>query len=247
MEVRLQDVRHALTYIIFLYVPQTYTVWDEDPLQLVKQFITQLHKQVLILGWICDPVHSWRLSKDTDQHLQVFVAAMYLASCGLQLLSCVTVRLGVGVASVNGLDGMEEALLLWWRPERPSLVQTLEGAGTDHISLRTTFGNDWENQHWVQFLTTGTEVAELAMAQAPGVPHLGGPYMPGLASTRLVTQGPLCSRSWVSASPEVVQTRNGSVTAGMVKTSAAGGSARTESWISRQAGPWLAATTWPTA
>ena len=41
--------------------------------------------------------------------------------------------------------------------------------------------------------------------------------------------GPLFSRSCASASPEVIQTMKGSVTAGMVKTSATGGSEKTES------------------
>ena len=40
---------------------------------------------------------------------------------------------------------------------------------------------------------------------------------------------------------------NGSVTAGMVKTSATGGSAMTETWISRHAGPLLATICFPTA
>jgi hypothetical protein len=45
----------------------------------------------------------------------------------------------------------------------------------------------------------------------------------------------------------MVHTRNGSVTAGMVKASAAAGRAIVEIWISRHARPLLVATTFPTA
>ena len=44
-----------------------------------------------------------------------------------------------------------------------------------------------------------------------------------------MTHGPLFSRSCASASPEVIHTMKGSVTAGMVKTPATGGSEKKES------------------
>ena len=141
MECRLQDVRPALAFLCYLAQPLPLTTYSEDPLQVIREFITQFDRTVKILGMWQTRERGWHLHPDTTRHMKVYAAAMQVASCGLHLVDCVIVRLGTGKDSLEGVPDTLTGHLHWWMPERPNHVFTYEAPGTQRISFRLLFGN----------------------------------------------------------------------------------------------------------
>ena len=57
------------------------------------------HGDVIHIGWTHTTV-GWTLMKETNQYWQVYLAALSLATCGLQLVGAMSMRLSRGGASL---------------------------------------------------------------------------------------------------------------------------------------------------
>jgi hypothetical protein len=116
MIVRTQDLRSALVFLCYQasVVPLASSI--VDPLHFVQLFVTQLHKQVLVLGWVNNPSSGWHITKATGEHLKVYLALLHIAACGIHLEGCITARVGSGVGHISGLAGTEQSLVIWWSP-----------------------------------------------------------------------------------------------------------------------------------
>eukprot|EP00975_Prorocentrum_lima_P027152 5708126-Prorocentrum_lima.AAC.1 len=111
------------------------------------------------------------------------------------MVNVVTVRIGTGVHRLGALDGFPSSSICWWHPSQPSLISQCDIPGTQYVVLRNLLGDDsmtlkgWATQHWIQFLQADDDDADTVLAQAPNIPHLGGPYVPSVAASQLRTRG----------------------------------------------------------
>ncbi len=194
LTVRFPDLRRAIVHLVFLTKG---LIAERDPWNVVQNFIYSIGGTAVVLGWIHSP-DGWMLSKQTGTYSDVFLAAMSVASCGLHVDCCTAVRLGHGIGRLNGMMDYEASKLCWWNPKEPMLLSTLECPGTQPLSLRLLFGEQhWQREHWIQFLMSDPDVVRLAQRQAPEVPHIGGPHLPGMAQ---VSESP--ARGLVRERPE---------------------------------------------
>ncbi len=121
----------------------------DDPLHFIQLFATQLHKQVIVLGWVCDPSAGWHVTCATGQHLRVFLALLHVAACGVRIEGCTAARVGAGIGHISGLAGTENSILLWWLPSKPAELFSIEMPGTQGASLRELLGQKWNDMHWL--------------------------------------------------------------------------------------------------
>ena len=191
---KIADVRRALTYLVLLAtgplsppgVPlegtMTTAMYADDPLEVVRSFLLNLTDQVMFLGWRRSNDGTWTMTRDTQQHKQVYVALLHVASCGFHLVDCVSMRLGVGKGSVPGLSEFADYLMCWWEPRTPYDIYTQEGDATTPLRLRKLLNSNTAT--WIQFLTVDTAVTDEVQRRAPDIPNLGGPMLPSMAELR---------------------------------------------------------------
>ena len=165
MGVRIPDVRPALVYLEL----------DGAAMSLVRDYAAQLQGQAQCFAWV-HAQQGWQLSQAARQRPDVYHALLRTAVDIFHCQFCVGGRIGRGVAVLPGLSGISSALLVWWPYEQPALYRSLACAGVQQFNLQTTFGADWNDMCWVQFLMVDEKTANAIRQRAPDVPYLGDDY-----------------------------------------------------------------------
>ena len=164
LSVRVADIRKSLVYVQLLDV--------QDPqLSCILQHLRSLHDCAQVMAFVHSP-HGWVMSQHAREHPEVFRAGMFVAY-NVFHLSPLGIRLGRGIASLPGLFGTENTVLLWFPAAQPSQYRTMQVIGTQNVNLKQLFGDEWLEICWIQFIGVGTTLGRHLKALAPDEPFVG--------------------------------------------------------------------------
>jgi hypothetical protein len=133
LSVRTQDLRRALTYLVFL--TQDEHVWPrgESPSGLLLAFVDGLRNECIRLGWLYH--QGWQRAKANSSLSDVVFAILFVASNGIHINNCIGARLGHGVSTLAPLEDVDNTVLVWWRQGRPRSVWYTELDGSVRVKL----------------------------------------------------------------------------------------------------------------
>ena len=120
LQVRTQDLRRALVYLVFLAFP---TIGVQDPRDLIVTFAEGLQRgQQVRVGWVridmsqskakamdnpqsgtSVPAVGWLRAKASSQHSELLVATLHVAATHFGLAGCIGARIGHGVSALEGI------------------------------------------------------------------------------------------------------------------------------------------------
>ena len=116
MSVCTQDIRRALTYIVFLVTMSSRGLVARHQCLYLFLSSTDCENSAYGLGWLYH--QSWRRSKANATLTDVVYAVLHVAYNGLYLTSCVGARLGHGISYLAPLDDFGQTVLIPWRQGR---------------------------------------------------------------------------------------------------------------------------------
>ncbi len=67
---------------------------------------------------------------------------------------------GGGVPKIAGITECDETTLWWWVRGRPRNVYSMETPGTRGLDLTQTFGDQWKDTCFVQFLLLDADTTD---------------------------------------------------------------------------------------
>ena len=187
LQVRTQDLRRSLVYVVMFTNNIFFEAGSTDPVATIMSYADQLDNKVVRVGWIFDA--EWRRTADSRKLSELVLAVLHVAACGFYLVGCIGARVGNGVSVLEGMVGCDNSFLWWWRRGRPELSWYHEASGSARLRLVQIFGkDDWRDTSFVQFvMTDGDSVQELRRRE-PDIPHLGGPWFGNLPHARRYEQ-----------------------------------------------------------
>ena len=171
MFVRIPDMRRALV-LFCLLAAQDPVPFSQVPMRILKEFAEDVQTDSVILSYLALP-HGWQLSRQVLGHPQVWHAALHVAACDLGIEGCAGAHVGHGARVLEGISGIDDSLLMWWRAERPSEASWEQMSGTTRVVTSVIMGVDWPNTVFVQFLMVGPEEIKVVREMSPTVPNLG--------------------------------------------------------------------------
>ena len=164
LSVRVADIRKSLVYVQLLDV--------QDPqLSCILQHLRSLHNCLQVLAFVHSP-HGWIMSQHAREFPEIFGAGMFVAY-NVFHLSPLGIRLGRGIATLPGLFGTENTVLLWFPAAQPSQYRTMQLIGTQGVNLKQLFGDEWLEVCWIQFIGVGIPLGRHLKALAPDEPFVG--------------------------------------------------------------------------
>ena len=187
MSVRLQDCRRALVYASFIALPDG----RSDISELVS-FAEGMSNSFIRLGYVFDG-KSWSACKSNRTHGEVLDAALRVAAGDLGLTGVTSVRIGRGVAKLEGIAGADDGVLLWWPPGCHQELNSLEHSPTQRLDLQKLFGS--RSFPFIQFITSMEEDVMAARKEFPEAANIGGFHDPQMPRFRQVDSRPSRPRS----------------------------------------------------
>ena len=105
LEVPLEGVRRAMIFATFFFDDslQAYPTQSHDTVKLVRKALEHVRSRRVLLGGISD-VAGWRLTKETKDYNDVFVALLYIAQNLVRVPNVIAVRLASGVKSIPSVS-----------------------------------------------------------------------------------------------------------------------------------------------
>ena len=164
LSVRVADIRKSLVYVQLLDS-------SEPQLQIVLQHLHNIHDSYQTLAFVHGP-HGWTLSQGARQFPEVFRAGMFVGFNVFHLRAG-GVRLGRGVATLQGLFGSDVCVLMWFPVSQPTQYQTIQFVGTQVVNLKQLLGESWLECCWIQFLGIKADVGRYLKELLPDEPFVG--------------------------------------------------------------------------
>ena len=171
---RLADVRHSLVYVTLLDT-------EFPQLSCIQNCIAEMKAGSMTLAMVFAP-HGWELTKAAKEKPRVFQAGLFIGF-NVFHLRCCGVRLGQGISYATGMASLSDTVLMWWPKSERSAYKTMVINGKLPLQLKATFGDEWNDIHWAQFLGTSSQDAKALKKVRPDEPMLGddpdqGPQAP---------------------------------------------------------------------
>ena len=170
LQVRTQDLRRALVYLVHLAFP---SIGIQDPRDLIVTFAESLQRgQQVRVGWVrIDMSQSkvkdnpqsgtsvlaggWLRARASSQHSELLVATLHVAATHFGLCGCIGARIGQGVSALEGIVECDHTFIWWWHLGRPKECWYYQPTGAGRIKLTELFGLDqWSTCAFVQFIMT---------------------------------------------------------------------------------------------
>jgi hypothetical protein len=85
----------------------------------------------------------WRYSRETQPCSQSYEALKWLAETKYQLSPCETFRIFKGCSVLKAMPFHQRCVLIWWRPDSPTLINSYEYSPSVNLNLRQLFPTDW--------------------------------------------------------------------------------------------------------
>ena len=161
------------------------------PSAFLRRFAESVDRGTITLGYVLSQ-RGWQLTRHSLQHAVALQALLSVAACDCQLQGCIGGRLGCGARVLEGHNGIDDSLLLWWPAGKPREMSWQQLPGTAKLVTADVFGVDWRSVAFVQFLLVGGEEVRTIRVQAPHAPlMLGGDQRtsPGRTGQLLGTTG----------------------------------------------------------
>ncbi|CAK0897272.1 unnamed protein product [Prorocentrum cordatum] len=152
-QVRPQDLRRSLVYIVMFTNNIFFEAGSRDPVATIMSYADQLDSKVARVGWLFDA--GWKRTADSQKLSELVLAVLHVAASGFYLVGCIDARVGNGVSVFEGMVGCDHSFLWWWRRGRPELSWYHEASGSARLKLAQIFGKDhWRDVSFVQFILT---------------------------------------------------------------------------------------------
>ena len=186
---RIADVRNALVHIVFeiafLGMNTVWRVGQSSPTTIVMTFAMNLPQNTCIhLGWQ-NTASGWQLTRDTTQYYQIYLATLHLAACGIHLMRVISARIAHGVSFLPAVADCDETVVCWWHIKHADNISSAYIPGCQKVNIRqmcmhaSTPFDEWMNICMIQFVLVDSNIVEEVAKQAPDIPNLGGPDLPG--------------------------------------------------------------------
>ena len=177
---RLQDIRRALVYAVFLGI----TVVN-SPVHVLRT-ASESHAGVCIrIGWFKQK-GVWRACDSNARYAQELLSGLHVAACNLGFHGVVSLRFGSSLVSLSAID-CDESLLIWWIMPKMDEWNHAFMAGSQHVNVGRLCGHDANSVAFLQFFSEDeATIADLRL-QVTDVPNLGGIHEPALPRLRDVT------------------------------------------------------------
>ena len=172
-----KDLRQHMAYLCFLAAPGAWT-HHEKAMQVIRRTVEQISMGHLVtVGHHMARSPSgrsasgprWCKTPATKQYAECWMALQHVATVSLALSNVVAARCGRGVPSLPPVRGYEDSLLLTWQGNVDNTKEH-RFAPTEQFNFRLSFGRNWEQTRWVQFLLTNEAEAQ-AIESLPSTPE----------------------------------------------------------------------------
>ena len=177
---RLQDIRRALIYTVFLGV----TVVN-SPVKVLKTASESHSGTSVRIGWF-KTKGFWRACDANARYTQELLAGLHLAACNLGFHGVVSLRFGSNITSLPGV-ACDESLLVWWTVHKMETWNHAFIPGSQHINLPRLCQQPEVNIAFLQFFAEDEAAIAEIRTQVTDVPNVGGIHEPALPVLRDVT------------------------------------------------------------
>ena len=109
LQVRTQDLRRSLVYVVMFTNNIFFEAGSTDPVATIMSYADQLDSKVVRVGWIFDA--EWRRTADSRKLSELVLAVLHVAACGFYLVGCIGARVGNGVSVLEGMVGCDNSFL----------------------------------------------------------------------------------------------------------------------------------------
>lgn len=194
LNVRLQDVRRSLVYLVLLTNRFMRDSALDDPYDILITFADIVRGDLVRIEWIAptaaimrgdhrrldrDGWPRWIRAKATSRHSMILNAVLLFAANGLGTGGCIGARIGQGLAKLERAIESVSTITLWWKIGSPKSVSTSEASEVDRISWQGVAGKkEWPSISFVQFLFTDDAEYKWIKKHEPDVPFPDAPDPP---------------------------------------------------------------------
>ena len=112
---------------------------------------------VITLGTI-KPKDKWLWTTKTQSHMDLWRALKHFSTVSLRLEFCSAVRYGREVTVLNPHSEYSSSLMVVWSCKNPEVIYFHYFAPSDTFNFRISYPSTWNQMHFVQFLSTLTQV-----------------------------------------------------------------------------------------
>ena len=173
LNVRVQDIRRALTYVSLLA-----SIEANSPVEVLCRGAESSFGALVRVGWY-QQGDVWKPFEANSRFSQTLLAGLHVAACSLLLGGVVSFRFASGVETLLGISS-DDTMILWWRPTKMQEWYTTYVSGTKQLNLSRLFDADSRDMAFVQFVMVDSASVRSLRQQFPHVANLGGIYDPKL-------------------------------------------------------------------
>ena len=155
------DLRRSLTFFALLIAPHLTNLHDRAIQTIRRWLATTKPGRIYTFGMVRTsestrektPNHEWMCSRDSTLYPVMHSALANLAEVTLGLTEVAAYRVGTGMSSIPGVSDYATTSMMTWHKNEPSDYTFHDIPMPQSVSLRDTFGEQWQDIRWIQFHT----------------------------------------------------------------------------------------------
>lgn len=190
VDVRVQDLRRSLVYLVLLTNSFRRGSALDDPYDTLISFADSLRGEFVRIGWIAPlrgdhrrqfqkALPRWMRAAAKPRHTTILNAVLSFAANGLDTGGCIVARIGQGLANIESAIGSIFTVTYWWKTGRPNTIIAYESSGIDRTNWQEVAGHKgWSNISIVHFLFVNDAEYKWIMRHEPDVLFPDAPDTP---------------------------------------------------------------------
>ena len=151
LDVAPKDLRPHLANFVFLMAACLFNHVDRA-FSVIRNAVSGLtENRIVLLGHVCQ-TSKWLVTTETSRYASVWSAIRHLASQLPEIVKLIAARIGRKVPVLPGMSEYRASLLITWPHSHPDNTHTHWIEPTSTFNFRQSYGEVWEQYHWVQLL-----------------------------------------------------------------------------------------------
>ena len=177
LDCRIQDIRRALVYPVFLAVHSS-----DSPVMILRMAVESSFGSCTRVGWFKQQ-GNWQACEANKTSAKVLLAGLYVAGVCLNLQGAVGFRFGRNIRTISAVQ-CDDSFIMWWTAGDQSCWRHAFLPATSHINLVRLTGLEESKLCFVQYFMLDSQAVSQLRVVVSDIPNVGGPYEPDLPELR---------------------------------------------------------------
>ena len=177
LDCRIQDIRRALVYPVFLAVHSS-----DSPVMILRMAVESSFGSCTRVGWFKQQ-GNWQACEANKTSAKVLLAGLYVAGVCLNLQGAVGFRFGRNIRTISAVQ-CDDSFIMWWTAGDQSCWRHAFLPATSHINLVRLTGLEESKLCFAQYFMLDSQAVSQLRVVVSDIPNVGGPYEPDLPELR---------------------------------------------------------------